>query len=187
MLTGTGRKFLRGPRGTGFLYVKSAFLEQLDPPFVDLHSANWVSDDRFDFVSTAKRFENWESFIAGRIGLMQAVRYANALGIGQIETRVTQLAKELRDQLTASKGVQVHDRGLHKCGIVTFTKAGLSADAIASTLRHSGINVSVSTFSSARLDLGKRNLTSITRASVHYFNTTDEIHRFVEAVDSLRG
>ena len=186
ILTGTGRKFLRGPRGTGFLYVRKDFLNSLDPPFVDLHSADWVSDDQFEFAAGARRFENWESFVAGRIGLMQAVRYANAIGVAQIESRVSALANLLREQLCSVKGVAVHDRGLHKCGIVTLTKKGISSESMAAQLRAKGINISVSGFSSARLDFGRRKLESLARASVHYFNTEDEIDRFVQTVDLLK-
>jgi len=185
VLTGTGRKFLRGPRGTGFLYIRKEFLSELDPPFVDLHSAKWTRDDDFDFDPTTKRFENWESYVAGRIGLMQAVRYANTIGVEQIETRVTKLAHLLRDQLSTIKGVELHDLGQQKCGIVTFTKKGCQANAMASQLRTLGMNVSVSVLSSARLDFGQRGLESTTRASVHYYNTQDEIARFVQAIDSL--
>jgi len=185
VLTGTGRKFLRGPRGTGFMYVRTDFIKQLDPPFIDLHAARWTQDNQFELVPDAKRFENWESFIAGRLGLMHAVKYANELGIKNIETRVTTLAQTLRDQLSSSKGVQVHDMGLHKCGIVTLTKDGLSADAMAAAFRSNGVNVSVSTISSARLDFGARKLESVVRASVHYFNTTDEIDRFVSILDGM--
>lgn len=186
ILTGTGRKYLRGPRGTGFLYVRSDFLNELDPPFIDLHSADWVSDNHFEFVSGAKRFENWESFVAGRVGLMQAVRYANALGVAEIEARVTSLAQELRDQLSAVKDIAVHDLGSQKCGIVTLTKKGLSNESMAEQLRASGINISVSNLSSARLDLGKRKLETLARASVHYYNTQTEIARFTEMLDSLK-
>ncbi len=186
VLTGTGRKFLRGPRGTGFMYIRKAFIEQLDPPFVDLHSANWTHENKFEFVPNAKRFENWESFVAGRIGLMQAVQYANNLGIDRIQSRVTALASNLREQLSLVGGVAVHDLGLHKCGIVTLTKQGVPSDFAARQLREMGINVSVSELTSARLDLGLRKLDSLVRASVHYFNTEEEISKFVQAVDSLK-
>jgi len=96
ILTGTGRKFLRGPRGTGFMYIRKAFIEQLDPPFIDLHSASWTHDNQFEFVPNAKRFENWESYYAGRIGLMQAVKYAQVIGVDKIQARVTTLAQKLR-------------------------------------------------------------------------------------------
>ncbi len=185
LLSGTGRKFLRGPRGTGFLYVRKQFLEQLDPPFVDLHSATWTRDDGFEFQPNATRFENWESFYAGRIGLMQAVRYANQLGLASIEKRVCALGSQLRSTLDSINGVSTLDQGERRCGIVTFNKAGVSAADMKEKLSQHNMNVSVSSFNSARLDFARRNLTDITRASVHYFNTLDEINRFAERVDEI--
>ncbi len=182
VLSGTGRKFLRGPRGTGFLYVRQAIIDQLDPPFVDLLSAKWTEADRFEFAGGAKRFENWESFVAGRVGLMQAVRYARGIGLANIEARVTALGQDLRNALSDIPGVSVHDLGQKKCGIVTFTKEGSDPKEIAEILRTQKIYVSVSQMTSARLDLEPRNLNSLTRASVHYFNTNEEIARFVDAV-----
>lgn len=185
LLSGTGRKFLRGPRGTGFLYVRKQFLQQLDPPFVDLHSADWSRDDGFEFKPGAIRFENWESFYAGRIGLMQAVRYANNLGLQAIEKRTIELGRQLRAALNSMARVTTVDLGERRCGIVTFIKEGVTANAMKESLSQRGMNVSVASFTSARLDFSRRNLADVTRASVHYFNTVDEINRFVEAVDSV--
>ncbi len=185
MLSGTGRKFLRGPRGTGFLYVSKDIMDRIDPPFIDLLSATWTGANSFEFVKGAKRFENWESFVAGRVGLMEAVKYARALGLANIETRVASLARELRDALAEIKGVSVHDLGQRKCGIVTFTRDGIEPAAMADQLRAKSINVSVSAMPYARLDLEPRGLESMTRASVHYFNTEDEIARFVMAVKTI--
>jgi len=182
ILSGTGRKFLRGPRGTGFLYVRKSIIDQIDPPFIDLLSATWTGADSFEFASGAKRFENWESYVAGRVGLMEAVRYARNIGLANIEARVTELAQNLRDALSEIEGVSVHDLGRKKCGIVTFKKDGIDPKIIADTLRADRINVSVSPVTAARLDLEPRNLKALTRASVHYFNTHDEIVRFVDAV-----
>jgi len=185
LLSGTGRKFLRGPRGTGFLYVRKSFLEELDPPFVDLHSATWSSDNGFEFQPNAIRFENWESFYAGRIGLMEAARYANNLGLANIDERVTELGSYLREQLDSLNGVTTHDQGLRKCGIVTFDKDGTPAKAMQQHLQTQKMNTSVALFTSARLDYGRRQLPELTRASVHYFNTREEIDRFVVAVDQV--
>ena len=185
ILSGTGRKFLRGPRGTGFLYVRNGIIDQIDPPFIDLLSATWTGANSFEFVEGAKRFENWESYVAGRVGLMAAVRYARNIGLKNIETRVTQLAQQLREALSEVGGVIVHDLGQCKCGIVTFTKAGIEPSILTAKLRSEGINVSVSKMTSARLDLEPRGISSLTRASVHYFNTTDEIARFVDAVKEV--
>ena len=184
-LSGTGRKFLRGPRGTGFLYVRRSMLERIDPPFVDLLSAKWTAHNSYEFAAGAKRFENWESNVAGRVALGEAVRYAKAIGLNHIETRVAKLADVLREALSDIKGVQVRDLGQTKCGIVTFTKEGCDPQFIEDRLREKGINVSVALMTSARLDLEARNLSSLVRASVHYFNTEDEISRFVQAVKNI--
>jgi len=186
VLSGTGRKFLRGPRGTGFLYVRRSMIDRMEPPFIDLLSATWTEENGFEYAAGARRFENWESYVAGRIGLMTAVRYAMALGLRNIEERTGHLAEVLRQQLGNLPGVAVHDRGLRKSGIVTFTKAGVPPSGIAERLQQQGINISVSAMPYARLDLGRRNLDAVARASVHYFNTQNEIGRFVSAVRSLR-
>lgn len=183
LLSGTGRKFLRGPRGTGFLYVRKGIIDQIDPPFIDLRSATWTSANSFELAEGTKRFENWESYVAGRVGLMAAVKYARGIGLKNIEARVESLGKSLRTSLEALNGVEVHDLGEKKCGIVTFTKAGAAPTEIYDKLRQSGINVSVSGMTSARLDLEPRNLAALTRASVHYFNTQAEIDVFVKAID----
>jgi len=185
VLSGTGRKFLRGPRGTGFLYVRDGFLEELDPPFVDLHSATWTQDDGFTFQPNATRFENWESFYAGRIGLAKAVEYARDIGLPTIESRVVALGSRLRNQLDTLKKVSTHDMGEHRCGIVTFSKDGVSAEAMHQALQAKRINISKALFTSARLDFSRRKLNDIARASVHYFNTDQEIDQFVAAVDAV--
>ncbi|MCV2868661.1 aminotransferase class V-fold PLP-dependent enzyme [Defluviimonas sp. WL0002] len=182
VLSGTGRKFLRGPRGTGFLYVRTSVIDRIDPPFVDLRSATWTESDGFRYADGARRFENWESYVAGRVGLMTAVRYARGIGLENIERRVFGLAQDLRDALSLVPGVELHDLGQVKCGIVTFRKDRIEPAALADLLRRKAINVSVSALPYARLDLERRNLPSLTRASVHYFNTEAEIGRFADAI-----
>lgn len=182
ILSGTGRKFLRGPRGTGFLYVSDRIIDQLDPPFIDLHSATWTSESEFELAAGARRFENWESYVAGRVGLAAAVDYTLDIGLDAIEVRVSSLASRLRDQLSTVDGVTVRDLGARKSGIVTFDKTDEPADQIAGRLAQKGINISVSTQAYARLDLGARHLPALARASVHYFNDEGEIERFCKAV-----
>jgi cysteine desulfurase/selenocysteine lyase len=185
ILSGTGRKYLRGPRGTGFLYVKESILERIDPPFIDLRAATWTGPDSYELASGARRFETWESNVAGRVGLTAAVRYARSIGLKTIEARVTDLADRLRDELAEIAGVTVHDQGQTKCGLVTFRKEGNEPSDIAANLRAKNINISVSTLPYARLDLGARELNSLARASIHYFNTEAEIARFADAVRML--
>ncbi|GAA2239876.1 aminotransferase class V-fold PLP-dependent enzyme [Kitasatospora cystarginea] len=187
LLSATGRKFLRGPRGTGFLYCSPRVRTRLEPPFLDLHAATWTSPDTYRIRDDARRFESWETFYAGKIGLGVAADYALELGLDAIEERITRLADVLRRRLRALPGVSVHDRGARQCGIVTFTVEGRDSHRIAQDLREQGINVSVSTTDSARWDFEARNLTSVVRASVHYYNTEDELDRLCEALPGPRA
>lgn len=185
MLSTTGRKYLRGPRGTGFLYVRRSVLERLEPPFLDLHAAEWVARDRYEIRPDARRFENWETNYAGKIGLSVAIDYAMHWGLDAIWRRVRTLAYQLRTQLSVLPGVIVHDRGITQCGIVTFTVEGMEAEEIKRRLAEQNINVSVSQRSSTRLDLEARGLTTMVRASLHYYNTEEEVERFCAALIAM--
>lgn len=104
MLCATGRKFLRGPRGTGFVYVRKEMIDRLEPPFLDLWAADWATADTYQMQPIARRFETFERNLAGQIGLMEAIRYARGLGLPQIEARITALADDLRQRLGALQG-----------------------------------------------------------------------------------
>jgi selenocysteine lyase/cysteine desulfurase len=175
MLSGTSRKFLRGPRGVGFLYVRRAFLDRLDPPLLDLHAASWTAPDQYTLRPDTQRFETWETNVAARIAFGVAVDYARSWGLEAIWVRVQHLAETLRQRLHALPGIRVHDLGRVRCGIVTFSAEAAEATTIKQRLRERSINVSVSTPRSTLLDAEARQLPDLVRASVHYYNTEDEI------------
>jgi selenocysteine lyase/cysteine desulfurase len=181
MLSATGRKFLRAPRGTGFLYVRRSILDRLEPPMLDLHAATWTAPDAYELQADARRFEAWESSVAGRLGLGAAVDYALGWGLDAIGDYVSGLAAELRARLASLPGVQVHDRGAQRCGIVTFTVADRPAQDIRRALTAQAINVWVSPLEYARLDGQVRD---VVRASVHYYNTPAEVERLCGVVHS---
>ena len=185
MLSATGRKYLRGPRGTGFLYVRHDLIEQLEPPFLDLHAATWVTRDRYEIRADARRFENWETNYAGKIGLGVAIDYALAWGLEDTWNRISDLASTLRNRLSHIPHVQVHDLGLLKCGIVTFAIDEWEPGEIRGKLAEQKMNVSVSTVASTRLDMDQRGLASVVRASVHYYNSEEEIERFCDFVTRM--
>ena len=186
-LSGTARKYLRGPRGVGFLYVGPRALERIEPSFLDLHAADWTGDTTYEIRPGARRFENWETNYAGKLGLGAAVDYALELGIEATSGRLCELAEQLRTSLMALDGVSVHDKGAVRGGIVTFTIEGRDSVDVQEQLSAQRINTTSSGAGHARLDLLARGLPTLVRASLHYYNTVEEISRFVSAVDRLRS
>jgi len=186
-LAGTSRKYLRGPRGVGFLWVARDWIERLEPPLMEGHAAEWVEPDRYVIRPDAKRFEVWESNVAARLGFGAAIEYAQALGLERIWTRVQALAETLRARLAAVSGVTVRDLGVVRGGIVSFTVRGVDAARVKAALRAASINVTVSPARGTLLDMRARGLPEVLRASVHYYNTDEEIDRLVAHVARLAG
>jgi selenocysteine lyase/cysteine desulfurase len=185
VLTGTGRKWLRGPRGTGFVYVRASFASSLRPVGIDGRSATWVEVDHYRMEDGAKRFIPFETPVAMRLGLGTAIDHVLDLGIAAIADRVGSVADGLRTRLAGIDGVTLHDGGLLRCGIVTFTVDGHSPAEVATTARAAGINVSVTNRPATRLDLGGDRPSGVVRASPHYYNTSDELDRLAEVVTGL--
>nr|WP_275970444.1 MULTISPECIES: aminotransferase class V-fold PLP-dependent enzyme [unclassified Bradyrhizobium] len=185
MLSATGRKFLRGPRGTGFLYVRGALLQQLEPPMIDHFAAPWVSRDEYRLRDDARRFETWENNYAARLGLGAAVDYALDIGMDAIEERCRLLAGRLRSGLASIRGITIHDLGRKPGAIVSFTLDGYEAEAIVSSAAAAGITIGASDPSSTRIDAENRELPPLVRASPHYYNTQAEIDRLIDHVADL--
>lgn len=187
MLTATSRKYLRGPRGMGFLYVERALCQSLEPAFLDLHAASLQSAEQFTIRADARRFENWECNVAAKLGLGAAVHYALAQGIEPMWQRIQQLADYLRLRLAEIRGVTPRDLGAQKSGIVTFTHDQHSAAQVQQWLagQETRINVSTSTFRSTLLDMQQRDLLEVSRASLHAYNTEAEIDTLIAALRRL--
>lgn len=185
LLSATGRKYLRAPRGTGFLYVRQAIVDQLEPLTLSGFSAEWTSPTTYQVNSGANRFENFESNKAAAVGLGVAIEYALQWGLDTIWQRIGALAADLRTRLAELPGVLVHDRGLVQCGIVTFTVEGRKPTDIQRSLSEQHINVSTALRKAALLDLDERGLESAVRASVHYYNSEEEVERFVQTIEKL--
>ena len=187
ILSGTGRKYLRGPRGTGFLYVRREWIERLDPPFLDDYAADWIAPDAFRVHPDARRFETWEGNVAGKIGLGVAADYARGWGLDAIGDRVFRLAETLRAGLEPMPGVTLRDLGRRRCGIVTFTVDSMTPSEVQTALARDRINVLASPRKYTLLDMEERGLEEVVRASVHYYNTGEEISRFLSRLARLTG
>jgi cysteine desulfurase / selenocysteine lyase len=178
VLVGTGRKYLRGPRGTGFLYVRAGALDSVEPATLDYHAADWSDPQGYTVRRDARRYESFECAVAARVGLGVAVRYALEWGAVNISERVRALAADLRRRLGGVEGVEVLDRGQDLCGLVGFRLAGWRCSDVRDRLRGLGINTWVVGTSATRLDLEPRAVRELVRASVHYYNTEAEVGRF---------
>ena len=184
-LSATGRKYLRGPRGTGFLYVQEDWIERLEPPLLDQYAAELIDANTYEIRTDARRFENWERYFAGQAALGQAVDYAMELGLEAIERRVVDLAACLREGLQETGVLELTDQGVKKSGLVTFQHQRLDAEQVKALVSKQSINVSTSSGSGMKLSYLERGLDGLVRASVHYYNTAEEIKKFITAVRSL--
>ena len=186
-LSATGRKYLRGPRGTGFLYVKDKWLDTLEPAMIDHFGAPWVATDRYQLRNDARRFETWENSYALRAGLGAAIDYADHIGIDHIHRRVSELANHARVQLSEIPSVILHDLGEERCGIVSFSVDGLDARSLVEKMAASGYAIGSSGASSTRIDAERRQLPTLIRLAPHYYNTEDEICQAIEQIAVLQS
>lgn len=185
-LSATARKFLRGPRGIGFLYVSDRALARGDSPlYIDMRGANWVTADGFELAPDARRFENWEYAYALVLGLGEASRYALSVGIERGGGRARELAATLRSKLSALPGYRLLDRGKELAAIVTVAVPGWDATALVKDLRERGINTSATLGEYAVIDMAEKNVASALRISPHYYNAQSELDTLIEALKSL--
>jgi cysteine desulfurase / selenocysteine lyase len=185
MLSVTGRKFLRAPRGTGFLYVRKEVQNKLKLLFMDGFTAQLNSMHDYKVRDDARRFELYEKNRALTLGLGKAVEYALNIGVDRIWQRIQHLAGLMRRQLKAINWVTVHDIGDQQCGIVTFSIKHMDSAAVKGKLAEQDINVSVAIDKSTLIYMNKNHLTSVVRASVHYYNTEEEVNVMCKVLKTL--
>ncbi len=182
----TARKFLRGPRGIGFLYVSDRALRRGDSPlYIDMRGAEWVAADEFRPAADAHRFENWEFAYSLVLGLGAAARYAREVGVEQGGARARALAAVLRRQLAVLPGVRVLDRGRDPAAIVTAEVAGRYAPELVAALRRQRINTTPTLRGYAVIDMDEKQVESALRIAPHYYNTEEEIDTVIAALQTL--
>jgi selenocysteine lyase/cysteine desulfurase len=186
LLTATCRKFLRGPRGSGFLYVSDRVLrEGYEPLFIDMYGATWAGPDEYRPVSTAARFEEWEFPYATVLGCAAAVRYALAVGLDPISRRTPALAARLRAGLREIPGVRVLDRGRQQAALVTFAVEGWAPDPFKAAMDQRRVNSALSFREFAQFDFADKDVEWCLRLSPHYYNTESEVDDVVAMVREL--
>jgi cysteine desulfurase / selenocysteine lyase len=184
LLVGSGRKFLRGPRGTGFLYVRAELADQLIPPLPGLDGAEWL-DGTYRLAAGARRFETWETNCASRIGLGVAVDYALGWGVETTWQRVRALSEKLREDISSIVGVRLEDRGVERGASVAVSFEGHDAHEVRRTLLRAGHqHMGVPGERRLRRHAAPR-LGSLLRISPHYYNSVAELDRLCSALESL--
>jgi selenocysteine lyase/cysteine desulfurase len=182
-LAAATRKFMRGPRGVGFLYVSDRALEAGAYPLtVDMHGADWTDPETFALKPDARRFEQWEISHALVLGAGAAAGYALEVGIGKARERSWGLAASVRERLAEMDGIRVLDRGRSLCAIATAELGGRNAEQVKLALRARGINTSSPLREDAVIDMDEKRAASAIRISPHYYNTADEIDRALAAL-----
>ncbi|MGF1595866.1 MAG: aminotransferase class V-fold PLP-dependent enzyme [Acidimicrobiales bacterium] len=181
-LATTGRKFLRGPRGTGLLYVRSELEGLRDPMMLDARSATWTDDWGYELSDGARRYETFEVNMGAKVGFGAAIEYALRIGLDSIAKRIDELSTSLRARLAAQPLVRVDENPGPQSGIVTFHVEGRSSEAVVAALRAWGVNTSMVNPVPEAFDPTGRLRKSLVRASVHYYNTEEEL---VDAVAAL--
>lgn len=185
-LAATARKYLRGPRGIGFLYVSDRALEQgRHPLYVDLRGARWTAEDSFALVDDARRFENWECAWSLVIGMGEAAKYALNVGIEPASSYTRALADHARAGLAELPGVRVLDRGACRCAIVTAAFDGHDASAIVDRLHDEAINASATYRQWAVIDMAEKEVESAVRISPHYYNTQRDVDIAMSALEEF--
>ncbi|AVG41994.1 aminotransferase class V-fold PLP-dependent enzyme [Achromobacter insolitus] len=185
VLSGAGRKALRGPRGTGLLYVRRGFLDQLTPAFVDTHSAPLGADGEPVLRPDAARLESAEASLALRCGLANALQEALDIGLPAIRARIDATAESLRAELAAIPGITVLDQGRERSGLVSFNVAGQDAVSVQRAMAAQGITIGSNGVPYTPLDMQARGLTQIARASVSYLTNDAEIDRLLQGLRAL--
>jgi selenocysteine lyase/cysteine desulfurase len=180
-LSATGRKFLRGPRGTGFLWTSDRARE-LEPALLDLHGARWTGATTYELADGATRYENWEKSYAALLGLGAAADYALSLGLEVTQRRIAWLAEQIRSQVGELPGVTVNDRGRTRTGIVTFSVTGRDAADVVAAVKAAGVNVSYSPREYAVPDFDAHGITGQVRVSPHVFTVTEDIEALVDGL-----
>ena len=182
----TARKYLRGPRGAGFLYVSDRVLESdLEPLFPDMRGADWIADDLYQPAPDAKRFESWEFAWALVLGTGAAARYANSIGVEAVRDRVRSLAGLLRDKLSEIPAVRVLDRGEELGATVTASVAGHEPGELVTALRDRGINTSSQSRIDAVINYDEKGVDGALRMSPHYFNDRSDVDALVGALTEI--
>jgi len=185
-LSVTCRKFLRGPRGTGALFVSDRALENgLEPMFIDMRGAKWKEKDQYEQQTTALRYEDWEFAYSTVVGSREAIKYCLAVGEEKIWQQVKLLSSFMRSKLEGGDGIRILDRGPELSSSVSFYIKDKQPGYIVNEMLKRKINVVAGYRSYGLIDFDEKGVNWVIRSSPHYYNSMNEIDHFIDAVKEI--
>lgn len=185
IMTGTSRKFLRGPRGIGFLHVGKKARSVMEPVVLTNQSAEWTSASDYTLRQDARVFEAWERSVANQLGFSAAIDYLLELGVNEATAQIAQNAAYLRERIADMKNVKVECPANAASAIITFNVDGHTPSEVKNTLEQQNIAVQTASVVHTRLDLEERGITAAVRVSPHYYNDVGEMDTLLAALESL--
>jgi len=182
------RKWLRGPQGMGFLYCRKELIDDMEPSHISWTTTKWISAGRYQHVGTAERFEAGELNFGAVRALNRAIDYVDEIGgIDSIRNRIWELTSYLLNKLRKSKDLEVYgeaEAGI-RGGIVAFNKSNISPDNVSKEMARQRLIIEAGTFATP-LVLKTFHKDKWARVCVHYFNNTEDIDRFIAALEGLK-
>jgi selenocysteine lyase/cysteine desulfurase len=185
ILCATSRKYMRGPRGMGFLYVKESLMPKLEMPFLNMMSAKWIAAEHYEFTPGNLMFDHWEKPFSILKGFEASIRVILEIGVENIWNQVQELSQYFRNALNDLAHFECMDKGDILCGIVTFKHNSIPTEQVFEALGKAGINTSISYNWSSFTDLDQKRTESVNRASIHFLNTKFEIDACIDVLKSM--
>ena len=183
VMVGSGRKYLRGPRGTGFMYIKDSIKKNIRPSIFDSRSC--VLKKMKTILYKKNLFETFEFPPALIIGLSESLSYLNKLGIKKIEKKIKNLSIYFRKKIKKINSVTVYENPLLLSGINTISVEKKPVEKIHKYLLKKKILTSICTTSTSYHHFEKMNVKKLLRISFHHYNTRKEIDYLVEVLNDL--
>lgn len=183
-----GHKGLLGPVGTGFLYCSKEVADTLNPINLGGGTVSDVTEDGFVLAEIPSRFEGGTQNISGIIGLGAAVDYINRIGLDKIEKHGKQLTENMFNGIGEIENSVIYGHPENIYDIVGFNINGVNCHDVAKILDEqekicvrSGMHCAIP----AIRQIGAYDLGGTVRASIHYYNTKDEIQTLIDTLDEI--
>lgn len=184
ILVASGRKYLMGPRGTAFLYVKSSLKKKLQSSILDMTSTRIKYTDNLVMNKNYRFLETFEHSPALKLGFSLAIRNTLNIGVKNINKRLIKLSKYLRLKLNENNKIYFYENANFLSGINTIDFKGYSNNEVFNYLKKNKIYANLTTSNVSYLYFKKIKKKELLRVSFNYYNTKNEIDKFAILVNN---